>query len=409
MKPRSQRAAVLESIVLSVAGIGVYNAVLQLLIYPLLSRSIGAEAFGQALTLLSVQTVPAIAVGAGINYARMANVPRFEAINGDYNRCLLPGLLGVAAVSVGALGVLGALHPASFVLYPLLGMLMTLRYYGSVAFRLEINYRKNAVFYILIAAGYAAGLLLFRATGLWETPLLCGEAASIVYVSLASRVFRRPFFTSSTHVSEVRRSCAALTPAQLFAYLTLHADRLLIGTLLSGTHVTVFYTASLLGKAMAMLTEPIAGVAIGYLARAKRFGRRGFLLCAAGSLSLGAVCCLAFLPLSPFVIGLLYPDAAAEAAPYFMIANGGQIVYFTANLLLVIVLRFAAEKYQLYINIAYCAAFFAVCIPVLLHSGLAGFCTAVLILNALRLAAVLVLGFCKSRPETAAEQTDSIS
>ena len=400
MKSRSQRAAVLESIVLSVAGIGVYNAVIQLLLYPFLSRRLGVEAFGQALTLLSVQTVPAIAVGAGINYARMANVPRFTAANGDYNRCLLPGLGAVAATSVIALCVLGAPHPASFAVYPLLGVLMTLRYYGNVAFRLEVNYRKNFVFYLLIAAGYALGLVLFRATGLWETPLLCGEAASIAYVALASPVLRRPFLAPSPHVRQVRRSCIALVPAQLFANLTLHADRLLIGALQSGTQVTVFYTASLLGKAMAMLTEPIAGVAIGFLARAKTFGRKGFLLCAAASLALGLLVFLVFIPLSPILIGFLYPDAVADARPYFLAANGGQIVYFIANLLLVIVLRFAQEKYQLYINIAYCGAFFAVCIPVLLGGGLGGFCTAVLILNALRLAAVLTVGFCKSTDKT---------
>ena len=400
MKPRSQRAAVLESIVLSVAGIGVYNAVIQLLLYPFLSRRLGSEAFGQALTLLSVQTVPAIAVGAGINYARMANVPRFTAVNGDYDRCLLPGLGAVAAASVAALLVYGAASPVSFAVYPLLGVLMTLRYYGNVAFRLEINYRKNFVFYVLIGAGYAAGLLLFRVTGLWETPLLCGEAASIIYVALAGSVFRRPLFAASTYARQVRRSCAALVPAQFFANLTLHADRLLIGALLNGTQVTVFYTASLLGKAMAMLTEPIAGVAIGYLARAKRFGRRGFLLCAGASLALGLAVFLIFIPASPFLIGLLYPDAVGDASRYFLAANGGQIVYFIANLLLVIVLRFAAEKYQLYINVIYSAAYFAVCIPVLLHGGLAGFCTAVLILNALRLTAVLVLGFHKSKEVT---------
>ncbi|MBQ7541226.1 MAG: hypothetical protein IJT44_02930 [Clostridia bacterium] len=400
MKSRSQRYAVLESIVLSILGIGAYNAVIQLLIYPFLSRQLGAETFGQTLTLLSVMTVPAICVGAGINYARMANVPRFDASNGDYNRCLLPGAAAVAVLCAAALFYFDAAHPASWALFPLLGVAATLRYYGSVAFRLEVNYRKNLLFYLLLSAGYALGLGLFRLTGVWETALLCGEALAVGYVTLRSPVLRRPFWTTTENARAVRRSCAALIPAQFFSNLTLHADRLLIGALLDGEQVTIFYTASLLGKAMAMLTEPIAGVAIGYLARAKRFGRREFSLCALGSLALGALCCLVFIPLSPFLIGLLYPDVAAQSAPLFLVANGGQIVYFTANLLLVIVLRFAAEKYQFYINVTYCAAFFAVCIPALLHGGLSLFCTAVLLLNALRLAAVLLLGFRKSKEVT---------
>lgn len=400
MKPRSKRAFFLESVVLSVAGIGVYNAVIQFLVYPAISRRIGAEAFGHVLTMLSVMSVAAVSVGAGVNFARMANVPRFETENGDYNRFLLPGLVAVALCGTGTLVCIGAAHPASWVLYPLLCVVSALRYYGNVAFRLEINYRKNFLFFLLLSVGYAAGLLLFRLVGLWETPILVGEILAVGYVVLSGTVLRRPFWKTSENLRKVRKSCAALSTAQLFINLTMHADRLLIGALLDGTQVTIFYVASLLGKAVAMLTEPIAGVAIGFLARTKSFGRRQFLLSALVSLVLGALAFLAFIPIAPLLIGLLYPDVAAEAKPFFLIANGGQIIYFIANLLLVIVLRFAAEKYQLYINVTYSVLFFAVCIPALLHGGLPLFCTLVLLLNIVRLAAVLILGTWKSKEGT---------
>lgn len=399
MKLRSQRANFLESVVLSVIGIGVYNAVLQFLVYPVISRRIGAEAFGHVLTLLSVLSVAAVAVGAGVNYARMANVPRFDAENGDYNRCLLPGLLAVALCAALALGFVGTTHPASRALYPLLCVVTTLRYYGNVAYRLEVNYRKNFLFFLLLSVGYALGLLLFLPLGLWEIALLVGELFAVGYVVLSSPVLRRPFFRTSPNARKVRASCDALIPSQLFMNLTMHADRLLIGALLDGRQVTLFYIASLLGKAIAMLTEPIAGVAIGFLARSKSFGRRQFLLSALVSLVIGALAFLAFIPIAPFLIGFLYPDVAADAKPYFLVANGGQILYFIANLLLVILLRLAPEKVQFYINVTYSVLFFAVCIPALLHGGLSTFCTCVLLLNAVRLLAVLVLGFIKSKGE----------
>lgn len=399
MKPRTTRANFLESVVLSVIAIGVSNAVVQFLVYPVISRRIGADAFGHVLTLLSVQAVAAVSVGAGVNYARMANVPRFEAENGDYNRCLLPGLIAVAVCGAGALLIFGAPHPASWALYPLLCVTATMRYYGNVAFRLEVNYRKNFLFFLFLSVGYALGLLLFLPTGLWEVAILFGELLAVVYVALSSPVLRRPFLKTSPHAREVRASCAALIPAQLFSNLPLHADRLLIGALLDGTQVTIFYTASLLGKAIAMVTDPVAGVAIGFLARSKSFGRRQFVLTALVSLVLGALVFAALIPIAPFLIGMLYPEISAEAKPFFLVANGGQIVYFIANLLLVIVLRFAEEKYQFFINVTYSVLFFAACIPALLHGGLWSFCTLVLVLNAARLLAVLILGFFKSKGE----------
>lgn len=397
MKPRSQRAFFLESVVLSVIGIGVYNAVIQFLVYPVISRRVGAEAFGNVLTLLSVLAVAAVSVGAGVSYARMANVPRFETENGDYNRCLLPGLAAVAVCCAGALVVFGAPHPASWALYPLLGVVSTLRYYGNVAYRLEVNYRKNFLYFLLLSAGYALGILLFLPLALWEIAVLVGELFAVGYVVLSSPVLRRPFWNVSPNARKVRASCAALIPSQLFMNLTMHADRLLIGALLDGTQVAIFYIASLLGKAIAMLTEPIAGVAIGFLARSKSFGRRQFLLSAIVSLALGALAFAAFIPIAPVLIGILYPDVAADAKPFYLVANGGQIVYFIANLLLVIILRFAAEKYQFYINIVYSVLFFAVCIPALLHGGLSAFCTCILVLNTVRLLAVLALGMVKSK------------
>lgn len=401
MKPRSQRASFLESVVLSVIGIGVYNAVLQFLVYPMISDTLNdPDAFGNVLTLLSVLSVAAVAVGAGVNYARMANVPRFPTENGDYNRCLLPGLAAVALFGAGALAYFGAPHTLSWVLFPLLCVLSTVRYYGNVAFRLEVNYRKNFLFYLLLALGYALGLLLFRLIGIWEVAILFGELFAIVYVVLSSPVLRRPFWKTSENARKVRASCAALIPSQLLSNLTIHADRLLIGALLAdGSQVTIYYTASLLGKAIAMLTDPIAGVAIGFLARSKNFGRKQFLLSAAVSLVLGALAFLVFIPVAPFLIGILYPEVVADAKPYFLAANGGQILYFIANLLLVIILRFAEEKYQIIINGVYSALFFAVCIPVLLHGSLAALCTAILILNAVRLLAVLILGVWKSKGE----------
>ena len=128
--------------------------------------------------------------------------------------------------------------------------------------------------------------------------LLCGEALAVAYTALRSPVLRAPFLQKSDHAPAVTRSCAALVSAQLFLYRTMHADRLLIGAVTDGTQVTIYYTASLLGKAMAMLTEPIAGVAIGFLARAKSFGRRQFLLASSGSVLLGLAAFLVMLPVA---------------------------------------------------------------------------------------------------------------
>ena len=135
----------------------------------------------------------------------------------------------------------------------------------------------------------------------------------------------------------------------------------------------------------------------GFLARSREFGRKQYLLSACGSVLLGLAAFAVMIPVSPVLIGLLYPDLLDGASAYFLLANGGQIVYFIANLLLVIALRFMPEKYQTFLNAGYGALFFALCTPALRHGGLPLFCRVVLLINLLRLAAVLLLGVIHSK------------
>ncbi len=392
MRTNTDRNKFLESIVLSVIAMGIYNCVLQFVLYPFINRNIGDEAFGDMLTLLSVLSVTAMSVGVGANYSRLACKPRFETENGDFNRFLLKGAVSVAVISAVSLFFFDNVRPFSFLLFPLLGIFVMLRYYAEVDFRLQVNYRKNFVFYMIIAAGSIVGAGLFKLTGYWETAIISCEIPAVLYVGITGRVLKKPYFKKSERFRDVGKSCVALTGSQLFSNLTLNADRLLISAFSTGEEVTVYYTATLLGKAMALLTGPVSGVLIGFLAKTEKFGRRQFLLCSALAVFVGVLVLLLFIPLSPIIIGFLYPEVAKEAGRYFVVANGAQIVYFISNLLLVTVLRFAKEKVQLYINIAYSVAFFAVCTLSLMFFNLYVFCLAILILNIVRMTAVIITG-----------------
>lgn len=399
MKETSDRNKFLESVVLSVIAMGVYNCVAQFVLNPYLNRTLGDEAFGDVLTLLSILSVVAMSIGVGVNYSRLANKPRFETVNGDYNRFLCLGAVVVVAVSVSSLCFFDNVSIYSFVLFPVLGVVFMLRYYAEVDFRLEVNYRKDLVFYLIITVGYLIGVIFYKLTGRWESAMLTGELLAVVYVFVTGTVLKKPYFQKSEMHSLVGRSCAALTGAQIFSNLTLNADRLLINAFSTGTDVTVYYTASLLGKAMALLTGPISGVLIGFLAKAKSFGRKQFVICSLLSLFMGGAAFAVFIPLSPIIIGFLYPATVSESSRYFIVANGGQIVYFVSNLLLVMVLRFAPEKVQLYVNVVYSIAFFAVCTVSLIFGDLFVFCTAILILNIIRMITVLFIGIRCSTSE----------
>jgi O-antigen/teichoic acid export membrane protein len=91
-------------------------------------------------------------------------------------------------------------------------------------------------------------------------------------------------------------------------------------------------------------------------------------------------------------VKIMYPDVYELARPLFLIANAGQIFYFTSESLMVIVLRFTGEKLQIVLNVVYAVLFFALVVPAVLLYGLNGLAAGILIANVIRYAAVTVVG-----------------
>jgi Na+-driven multidrug efflux pump len=94
-------------------------------------------------------------------------------------------------------------------------------------------------------------------------------------------------------------------------------------------------------------------------------------------------------------VGFIYPDDLDTIKQYFFIANAGQIFYFISNSLMVIVLRFAEEKYQTIINAIYAVLFIAV-VPVLSYFfEINGFAAGLLIVNFAKFFIVVLIGLHK--------------
>lgn len=400
--------AIVGDLIYSVAGLICMNGVLQLFLYPFLEKRMGTEAFGNVITLLAVISVLATTFGSGANYARMVAGTKEHGKNGDFNLFLLvasalSGVIAAALVPVIA-GRQSAFYLAGMVL---LTVLSILRYYGDVEYRLHVNFRGFFVYYLLISLGYAAGTLLFPVTGSWILAVLPGELACLVLVTVRGGIFRGPGILSpSPYFAENLRSILLLSGTNLINALVLHSDKLLLRMTVSADAVTVFYVATLVGKIVALLTTPLNGVIIGYLSRYKgRFTARFF----SAALAVAAAGCLVFtgacLLVSHLFVRVMYPTVYETAKSFFLAANAGQILYFISGSLMVVVLRFTDEKYQLMINTAYAVLFALIVIPSVSFYGLWGITFGLLAVNVLRFALVTAVGYRGCRKKNGAGES----
>ena len=370
----------------SVLALVIYNGVLQLVIYPGLNSRMGVEAFGTVLYLISVIAVMGAGFGTAASYSRMVAKKNRTQANGEYNLFLLM-VFGVSlVVSFVALLVLKELSIFYYLQIFLLMIVTVSRYYADVEYRMTIRFVDYFLFFAAVSVGYVIGLLLFPLSRSWVLTILLGELAGIAYTVVRGRIFRAPFREMSPDYRENLKSAWVISFSNLLSALILNSDRILLRLAVGAREVTVFYTASLIGKIVAMLTTPLNGVIISYFTNYRiKITRKLFALIGLLTLVLSMVGAFVCTAVSYVFVRIMYKDVFDEAVNYFFMANLGQILYFISGSLMVIVMSFTKEKLQLLINVIYVVAFAVIVVPATFALGLKGMAVGLVITNFIRL------------------------
>ena len=381
----------------SIAALCLMNALLQLVLYPLLRGALGKEGFGDVQYLLNIIAIIAIAIGSSVNYVHIVSSTKGQVHNTDSLVWLIGASVLLLPVCFGVLWLSGMYDSLGrFLLFWALTVLTVWRYFGDVEYRLNTNYKGYFLYYLFISVGYAGGYFCYKVTGLWELMMVPGECLGLAFVALNGRVLRFDGAFDKTRFRGFAGATVSLTTSNLLSSAVLGGDRLILENVSGGAAVTIYYVSSLIGKTMALITTPLNSVIIGHLVKRKERLKGGqFMKVSLLGLVVVAVMSAITVAGSYIVIPLLYPEDFAQASSLFILANTAQVFYFTSNILTVILIRYLKAVYQVVINVVYAGVFFAVCIVATLKFGLYGFAVGLLITNAVRYVFVTVFGAYK--------------
>lgn len=398
----------------SIIGLVAMNGVLQLLYYPTVAKKLTDAEDDNVLTLLAIVAILSTMFGTAANYARMVARKDNRDTNGDFNVFLLISFPLSAIVCFAAVRfVIGSFNIPVSILLSLLAILSILRYYGDVEFRLNVNFKRFSFYYILIAIGYAIGSFfvaksIFGNQYSWVIAIALGELLSVLYVIFRGNIFRgKDIVKTGEHFRENLSTIMVLVGTNVVSAAVLKCDSILIRFLVpTEGAVKIFYVATLVGKIVALLTTPLNGVIIGYLTKYKgAFTKKLFTTATLIALVVGVVFTICCLPVSHIFVKLMYDSATYEAAKqYFFLANAGQILYFVSGSMMVVVLRFIHERWQLIINVAYAVLYAVVVVPMVIMWGLWGITYGLIIVNALRFLMVVILGYVSIGKDKANEE-----
>ncbi len=393
MKLFGKIKGVMGDLIYSIIGLVVMHGVIQFVLYPTFNSRLGAEQFGTVLTLISVISIMSATFGTAANYSRIVCVLNKREAGGDFNLFLSVIAIIAVPVSIVSVYLFDNGSPVYCAGYFLLMVVTIIRYYADVEFRINVNYKRFLVYYLLISVGYLLGIAGLFITGSWVVAMLLGEVFAVLFVVIKGQVFRCPLFKPSQFARDNFKSLMIMSGTEIIITLILNADRLLLQVFVDSTAVTVFYAATLMGKMISLISVPFNGVLIGHLARyegklkSSTFAGLSFI-----SIGVGLVINVVCTAVSYVFVKFMYPDIFEAAKAYFFVANLGQILYFISNTLTVILLKFSKEKYQLYINVVYMFAFLVIGIPATIMFGLWGLAWSLIAVNLIKILVIVLVG-----------------
>lgn len=367
-------------LVLNMIATAVPIAILQLVIYPLISQDVTVEGYGMMVTVISLLTVISNTLGNTLNNIRLLNDGKYKKkrIVGDFNQLLLRESI-ISLIIVGSFSIVlfGQISLIEFLLIEVIGMLMVFHSYFIVDFRLKLDY--NAIVWnnVQLALGYFVGYLTFFWTGIWELVYLFGYGFSLIYIFRKSKLWREPLL-KTIYWHEILKDTFLLLISGVLGSLLNYSDKIIIYPMIGAEAVTIYYIATLLGKLVSMVIGPINSVMLSYIVKLKQISNKilTLILCSAVMIAVvGYIICLTF---GEVVLKYIYPQHFSEVVKYMPITSATAMIMMLISVLYPFVLKFCKMKWQVIIDATSLICY--VCLGVALYQfcGLYGFCIGVL-------------------------------
>lgn len=378
------------SILASLISVGV----MQLLLYPLLANMLNSMEYGLLLTLMGIVNTIASSVGNTLNNTRLIQQTKYDdnSVKGDFNiLLLLTNTLGfVVTFIIGNIYV--GFDVVTNILLSVLTVLISIKSYMVVSYRIKINYKLNLLCNVVTSIGYIIGIVIAYYTSIWPLAFIIGEIFGLIYVLFTSDLHKEPLKISGLF-TETTVKYALLIITGLLSNLLVYLDRLIIYPVLGSEYVSIYITAAVFGKSFGIIMTPIAGVLLSYFSQ-KVFvmTRKRFWYINLVTFSLSFIFLFFTMIIAPWFTGILYPKLIKEATPYILYANIAAILGVVANIVQASVLKFAPTYWQVLKEIIYGFIYLGLGYTFMIKHGIIGFCYAAIIANLVRVILLCLIG-----------------
>lgn len=385
------KKGIIQDLILNIAASFLLTAILQLIIFPGLSNKLSVSSFGTLLTLNGLSNAFGVMFGASLNNIQLLNQHNDK---GNYRILLNYTYIIILSISiVVSIMFTRDMNIIDGILFLSIPILTMLRSYMNVYYRIKINYKYIFIHTVVTGIGYITGLLIFRLIELWTVVFIIGELFAFTF-AYRTTDFKREKCIRTDEYIDIRNQYTQLVIANSVANLLTYLDRLIINPILGAGNVAVYFIASMIGKTVGIVLQPISSIMLTYLSKIKTINEKKlFIAIVSIIIVFGGGVFLITIPTTPILVKLLYIDSFELAKPYFNLANLASILMIMGSLIQALVLRYCPIWWQSIIQIAYAIVYLGLGIIIMINYGLYGFCLVAILANLLRVILLISVGY----------------
>ena len=394
-----KKKRIATDMLINLVGTGLPLIALQLIVYPIVSRTIDADAYGRMQSLISVIFLISGTIGGALSTTRLIHQYDYQERNsiGDFS------ILNIASISIVAVATpivisiyLGEIVIYELVLITLISILNYTELYFEVGLRLQLNYRKIFINKLIGAVGYLIGFFIFRVVLDWHYIFIIAYLLQTLYCMKSTNLIHEPLIRTN-EFSDTARSYGSITLASAFNKSLTYFDKILLHPLMGGEAVSVYYAANIFGKLVLQVLEPITNVVLSYLSAEKKVSRSVWGLTIPIGVSFCAVMYVFCLLVSRFVLSILYPQFVDEAMKLIPISTLSLCVSSFVNIIHPLALKSIKTNRQIIISGAGLLCYVVLALTLYKPYGLMGCCIALLISYIVKLGLILLYCFVIDR------------
>lgn len=366
--------------------------ILQFLVQPIVANKLGAERNGLFITIIALMHLIVVITGSSLNNSRLLLDRKYKKkqVSGDFNLyLLLLGAINIIIIIIGLIFYVRTLSSIEIITISILSLIWMIKDYLIVEFRINLDYKKILTNNFILSLGYIVGLFVFTFIPYWHVIFIIGYVLAFSHILFTSKLIKEPFVKTSMF-STLNKTVLVIITANFLGMISTNFDRLVLYPLVGGTLISIYYSASLIGKMMTLLSVPLSSVFLSYIVKYDSLPIKWLNYITGGAMILGTLLYFLFIFISPYLLGILYPKWYNESMTYIPIVTAAAIFELAFAAINPIVMHFCNINYQIRIQLIFIVCYVIFGLGLLYINGMIGFAYGVLIATSIKMLYVYI-------------------